>query len=228
MRRKVRFRKISAEDCADQDAQALLAGVHGLLVPGGFGERGLEGKIRAIQWARENQVPCFGICFGMQAMVIEFARHLAGIKGAHTSEADPNCKAPVIDLMREQASVEDKGGTMRLGAYPCRILDNTQAASVYGRDMVLERHRHRWEFNNDYRQQLEASGLVCSGVYEARNLVEIVEYPASNFYLGVQYHPEFKSKPLAPHPLFAAFTKAALQYAEAKTSNTPTNSTAAS
>ncbi len=226
LRRKVRFRKISAEHCADQDPQTLLDGVHGLLVPGGFGERGLEGKIRAIQWAREHEVPCFGICFGMQALVIEYARNLAEIEGAHTSEVDPQCKAPVIDLMREQATVEDKGGTMRLGAYPCRVLDNTKAAAIYGRDMVLERHRHRWEFNNDYRQKLEKAGLVCSGVYEARNLVEIVEYPAAQFHIGVQYHPEFKSKPLAPHPLFAAFTKAAMDFSIGKTTAKPANSTA--
>ena len=209
---KVRFRKIAAENCVDEDPKTLLGGVHGLLVPGGFGERGLEGKIRAIQWARENNIPTFGICFGMQAMVIEYARNVAGFEGAHTSEADPNCKAPVIDLMKEQESVEDKGGTMRLGAYPCRILPNTRLAEIYGRDMVLERHRHRWEYNNDYRRELESAGLSSAGIYEARGLVEAVELTDRPFYLGVQYHPEYKSKPLEPHPLFATFLSAAIAH----------------
>ncbi len=209
-RYKVRFRKVAAEEVFDRGPEQLLEGVHGLLVPGGFGERGLEGKIQAVRWARENEVPCFGICFGMQAMVIEYARHVAGIEGAHTSEVDPRCKAPVIDLMREQREVEDKGGTMRLGAYPCRVIEGTRAAAIYGRDMVLERHRHRWEFNNDYKRALEKAGLTCAGVYEARGLVEIAELSDRPFYIGVQYHPEYKSKPLAPHPLFAAFVGAAI------------------
>ncbi|RMH02406.1 MAG: CTP synthase [Planctomycetota bacterium] len=210
-RRRVRVRKIAAEEVCDRDPAELLAGVDGVLVPGGFGERGLEGKIRAVQWAREQGLPFFGICFGMQAMVIEFARNVAGLEGAHTSEVDPGCAAPVIDLMREQRQVEDKGATMRLGAYPCRILDGTRAAAIYGRDMVLERHRHRWEFNNDYKRPLEDAGLTCSGVYEARGLVEIVELSDRPFFLGVQYHPEYKSKPLEPHPLFAAFVGAAIE-----------------
>ena len=207
---KVKFRKISAEECYNNDPAVLLDGVHGVLVPGGFGERGLEGKIRAIQWARENDIPCFGICFGMQAMTIEFARNVAGIEGANTSEVDPDCAAPVIDLMQEQESVEDKGGTMRLGAYPCRVVANTRLAEIYGRDMVLERHRHRWEFNNDYRSQLETAGLTFSGIYEARGLVESIELTDQAFFIGVQYHPEFKSKPLQPHPLFSAFAAEAI------------------
>ncbi len=211
---KVKLRKIAAEDCFEQDAASLLEGVHGVLVPGGFGERGIEGKIRAIQWARENQIPCFGICFGMQAMAIEFARNVAGIKDAHTSEVKPGCASPVIDLMQEQKSIEDKGGTMRLGAYPCRIVANTRLAEIYGRDMVLERHRHRWEFNNDYRKQLEEAGLGCSGIYEARSLVESIELSNEAFFVGVQYHPEYKSKPLQPHPLFSAFTRASIDLAQ--------------
>jgi CTP synthase len=223
-RHKVRFRKVAAEEVCDRSPEELLAGVHGVLVPGGFGERGLEGKIRAVRYARENGIPCFGICFGMQAMVIEYARHVAGIEGAHTSEVDPDCPAPVIDLMREQRDVEDMGGTMRLGAYPCRILDGTRTAAVYGRDMVLERHRHRWEFNNDYKRALEDAGLVCAGVYEARGLVEIAELSERPFYIGVQYHPEYKSKPLEPHPLFAAFVGASIGYArgEGEAASTPT------
>jgi len=211
-RHKVKLRKIGAEELLEKDVSEVLAGVSGLLVPGGFGERGLEGKIQAIQWARENDVPLFGICFGMQAMVIEYARHVANIEGAHTSEVAPDCAAPVIDLMREQEGVEDKGGTMRLGAYPCRVIDGTRTAEIYQRDMVLERHRHRWEFNNDYKRQLEKAGLVCSGVWEARGLVEVVELRDRPFYIGVQYHPEFKSKPLAPHPLFQAFVGAAIEH----------------
>ncbi|MCX8229317.1 MAG: CTP synthase [Planctomycetota bacterium] len=217
---KVRFRKISAEDLANTNPQKALEGVDGVLVPGGFGERGLEGKINAVQWARENDVPCFGICFGMQAMVIEYARNVVGIEGAHTTEVKPDCAHPVIDLMQEQKSVEDKGGTMRLGAYPCRLAEGTRAADIYGHDMIFERHRHRWEYNNDYRQQLEASGLASSGLYEDKGLVEIVEITGRDFFLGVQYHPEYKSKPLAPHPLFLQFVHAAIQYAN--TANRPT------
>lgn len=217
---KVRFRKISAEDLANTNPQKALEGVDGVLVPGGFGERGLEGKINAVQWARENDVPCFGICFGMQAMVIEYARNVVGIEGAHTTEVKPDCAHPVIDLMQEQKSVEDKGGTMRLGAYPCRLAEGTRAADIYGHDIISERHRHRWEYNNDYRQQLEASGLASSGLYEDKGLVEIVEITGRDFFLGVQYHPEYKSKPLAPHPLFLQFVHAAIQYAN--TANRPT------
>ncbi len=209
-RAKVRFRKVAAEDCADGDVDKLLRGVDGVLVPGGFGERGLEGKIRAIEWARERGVPCFGICFGMQAMVIEYARHVAGMKDAHTTEVAPTCADPVINLLPGQDQESDKGGTMRLGAYPCRLVEGTRAAACYGRDLVFERHRHRWEFNNAYRGRLERLGLRCSGIYDQQDLVEVVELSERPFFLGVQYHPEFKSKPLVPHPLFRAFVGAAL------------------
>ena len=214
---KVRFRKVAAEDCADGDVATKLEGVSGLLVPGGFGERGLEGKIRALRWARENNVPAFGICFGMQAMALEYARHVAGIEDANTTEVDPNCKSPLIHLIESQESIDDKGGTMRLGAYACRILENTRSAEIYGRDLVFERHRHRWEFNNDYREQLEKAGLTCAGIHEKEGLVEVVELTDAPFYIGVQYHPEFKSKPLTPHPLFEAFIGAALSYASGNT-----------
>ena len=211
-RTKVRFRKLAAEDCAEGDVASTLEGVDGILVPGGFGERGLEGKIRAIQWARENGVPCFGICFGMQAMALEFARHVAGLEQANTTEVDPDCPQPVIHLMDTQEAVDDKGGTMRLGAYACRVVEDTRCAEIYGRDLVFERHRHRWEYNNDFREQLERAGLTCAGIHEKEDLVEAVEITDSPFYIGVQYHPEFKSKPLAPHPLFEAFIGAALQF----------------
>ena len=219
-RHKVRLRKIGAEQLLEDGPDRRLAGIHGLLVPGGFGERGLEGKIAAMRWARTHDVPCFGICFGMQAMVIEFARNVAGIEQAGTSEADPECADPVIDLMREQRQVDDKGGTMRLGAYPCRVIEGTRTAEIYGRDMVLERHRHRWEFNNSYRRKLEAAGLRCAGIYDARDLVEIVEVTDRPFHVGVQYHPEFKSKPLAPHPLFQSFVGAAIEHARRGSANT--------
>ncbi len=212
---QVEVRRVSAEDVADQGAEALLSGVDAVLVPGGFGERGLEGKIAAVHWARENGIPFLGICFGMQALVIEYAREAAGLEGANSTEVAPENPHPVIDLMREQIRLSDqKGGTMRLGAFPCRILDGTRAAGIYGRDMVLERHRHRWEFNNAYRRTLEKAGLRCSGIYEARDLVEIVEVEGHPFCIGVQYHPEFKSKPLKPHPLFHSFVRAAARCAQ--------------
>lgn len=208
---KVRFRKIAAESLLDCDASEALEGINGVLIPGGFGERGLEGKINAVQWARENNIPTFGICFGMQAITIEYARNVAGIKDANTSEVDGNCANPVIDLMAEQENVSDKGGTMRLGAYACRVVPNTKLADIYDRDMVFERHRHRWEFNNAYREQLEKAGLTASGIFEKRDLVEAVEISDHDFFVGVQYHPEFKSKPLAPHPLFDRFIAASLR-----------------
>ncbi|MBC8369712.1 MAG: CTP synthase [Planctomycetes bacterium] len=208
---KVRFRKVAAESLFDCDVNEVLSGVSGVLIPGGFGERGLEGKINAIKWARENDIPTFGICFGMQAITIEFARNVAGITDANTSEVNENCANPVIDLMAEQENVSDKGGTMRLGAYACRVLPNTKLADIYDRDMVFERHRHRWEYNNAYREQLEKSGLTSSGVFEKRNLVEVVEITDREFFVGVQYHPEFKSKPLVPHPLFERFVACALK-----------------
>jgi CTP synthase len=208
---KVRFRKIAAESLLDCDVSEALKGINGVLIPGGFGERGLEGKINAVQWARENNIPTFGICFGMQAITIEYARNVAGIKDANTSEVDENCANPVIDLMAEQENVSDKGGTMRLGAYACRVVPNTKLADIYDRDMVFERHRHRWEFNNTYREQLEKAGLTASGIFEKRDLVEAVEISDHDFFVGVQYHPEFKSKPLAPHPLFDRFVAASLR-----------------
>jgi CTP synthase len=208
---KVIFRKIAAESLCDGDVNTALQGVSGVLIPGGFGERGLEGKINAIRWARENDIPTFGICFGMQAITIEYARNVAGITDANTSEVDENCTHPVIDLMAEQENVSDKGGTMRLGAYACRVVPDTKLADIYDCDMVFERHRHRWEFNNTYRQQLEKAGLTASGIFEKRDLVEVVEISDRDFFIGVQYHPEFKSKPLSPHPLFLRFVSASLK-----------------
>ncbi|MCP3918409.1 MAG: CTP synthase [bacterium] len=213
---KIVLRKVSAESLAEGAASdagpAALEGVHGLLVPGGFGERGLEGKIRAIRWARENGIPFFGICLGMQCAVIEYARNVLELEGAHTREHSPQSPHPVIDLMSDQEDVE-KGGTMRLGAYDCEIRSGTLARRLYGESHISERHRHRFEFNNAYRDVFEASEMTLSGVNPERDLVEMVEIPSHPFFIGVQFHPEFKSAPLAPQPIFAGFVRAALEHA---------------
>ena len=191
------------------DVKERLAGAHGILVPGGFGKRGIEGKITAIRHARENKIPFFGICLGMQVAVIEFARHIAGLAGSNSTEFDVKCKHPVINLMEHQKDVRKKGGTMRLGAYPCAIETKTKAFAAYGSTEISERHRHRWEFNNDYRERLQKAGLVLSGLSPDQELVEICEIPDHPWFLGCQFHPEFKSRPLAPHPLFVDFVGAA-------------------
>lgn len=203
------LRKVSAETLeSDEKTARALSGVHGVLVPGGFGERGLEGKIRAIKWAREQSVPFFGICLGMQCAVIEYARNVLGLEGAHTLEHSPLTSHPVISLMDDQEDVP-KGGTMRLGAYACDLIPDTLAHRLYKDDLIDERHRHRYEFNNTYRDVFEASDMVLSGVNPDRNLVEIVELPSHPFFIGVQFHPEFKSKPLTPQPVFSGFIEAA-------------------
>ncbi len=204
---RVRFRKIGAESIEGKGAEALLSGVHGVLVPGGFGHRGIEGKIEAIRYARENDVPFFGICLGMQCATIEFARNVLGLSGAHSSEFDPSTPHPVISLLDEQKNVVDKGGTMRLGAYSCRLRPGTRAAEAYGAEIVRERHRHRFEFNNDYREAFERAGMVFSGLAPDASLVEIVELPDHLWFVGCQFHPEFKSKPVKAHPLFRCFVR---------------------
>ena len=166
--------------------------------------------VRAAAWARKSGMPFFGICLGLQVAIIEFARNLAGIRGANSAEFDPQRVAPVIDLMEEQRQVDEKGGTMRLGAYPCRLVEGTLAHRTYGETEISERHRHRYEINNDYREELEKNGLVFAGFWVEKNLIEIAEYPDHPWFLGVQFHPEFKSKPLKPHPLFKGFVAAAL------------------
>ncbi|MEO0649443.1 MAG: CTP synthase [Planctomycetota bacterium] len=206
---EVKIRKVAAEQITKEGPEQALAGVHGLLVPGGFGERGLEGKIEAIRWVREQGIPFFGICLGMQCAVIEFARHVAGLEGAHTLEHSPHSPHPVIHLMEEQKSVEDLGGTMRLGAYPCDLIPGTKVHALYGADRIEERHRHRFEFNNAYREQLREAGLRASGLHPELDLVETVELDDHPFFIGVQYHPEFKSHPLEPHPVFKGFVEAA-------------------
>ena len=207
---KVRLEYIDAEEIEKQGAEKILGGAHGILVPGGFGSRGIEGKIQALRYAREHQVPAFGICLGMQLMVIEFARNVAGIGKATSLEFDEKSCDPVIALMEEQKSVTTMGGTMRLGAYECVLKNGTLAQQAYGAFEISERHRHRFEFNNSYRDALTAKGLILSGLSPDEQLVEIIEIPDQPWYLGCQFHPEFKSKPTAPHPLFREFIKASL------------------
>jgi len=207
---KVKLRKISAEQVANDGPEKLLDGVDGILVPGGFGERGFEGKIASIRYARQHGIPFFGICYGMQAAVVEFARSDCGIKDATTTEYDANAKNPLIALMEDQKRTNEKGGTMRLGAFDCTLKPGSRSHKAYGTTTVSERHRHRFELNNAYRQQLEQKGLVMAGVNPKLDLVEIVEIPGHPWFVGVQYHPEFKTQPLQAHPLFRDFIAAAI------------------
>lgn len=198
----------------DTDMAKVMAGVDGILVPGGFGNRGIEGKIKAIQYAREHKIPFFGICLGMQCAVIEFARHVCGMADANSSEFNPNSAHPVIDLMPEQIDVEDLGGTMRLGLYPCKVYPDTLTSKAYNAELIYERHRHRYEFNNAFREEIVDRGLVLGGTLPNGRLVEIVELPESEhpWFLGAQFHPEFKSRPTNPHPLFRDFVGAAVKH----------------
>ncbi len=189
------------------DVSSFLGSAHGIIIPGGFGSRGIEGKIKAIKFARENKIPFLGLCLGMQCAVVEFARNVCGLKDAHSSEFNPKTPYPVIDYIPDQRKIKDMGGTMRLGAYPCRIKKGTKLFESYGREVVEERHRHRYELNNEFRQQLEQNGLICSGIYEKEDLVEVVELRDHPWFVAVQYHPEFKSRPNRPHPLFVDFIK---------------------
>lgn len=201
---------IHAEDLEKTSVEEHLAGVEGILVPGGFGDRGIEGKISAIRYARENKIPYLGLCLGMQLAVVEFARNVAGMKGANSSEFEADCPYPVIDLLPAQKKVLHKGGTMRLGSYPCRLKENTLAAAAYKTGIVNERHRHRYEFNNKYREQLAKFGLVFSGFLDEGDLVEIIELKDHPWFVATQFHPEFKSRPNKPHPLFKEFIGAAI------------------
>ena len=200
---------IEAEDVTRDNVHDMFNGVSGILVPGGFGDRGIEGKINAARYARENCIPYFGICLGMQVAVIEFARNVLGISDADSGEFNENCNSKVIDFMPDQSGDIPKGGTMRLGAYPCRIKEDTLMASAYGTAEISERHRHRYEFNNDYRERFESEGMIIAGTSPDGRLVEAVEIPDNSFFVGVQYHPEFKSRPNKAHPLFREFVKAA-------------------
>jgi CTP synthase len=189
----------------------ILRDADGILVPGGFGDRGVEGKLHAIRYARENNVPLLGICLGMQLAVVEFARNVMGYKVANSTEFDPDTPYPVIDLMPDQKDVKGLGGTMRLGGYPCELVKGTRAHEAYGQELVHERHRHRHEFNNRYREVLAEKGLVISGVSPDGRLVEMVELKDHPWFVGCQFHPEFKSRPNRPHPLFSSLIKAAIQ-----------------
>lgn len=206
----VKFRKVSSEAVEKEGVEALLGGSQAILVPGGFGDRGIEGKISAIRYARENSIPFFGICLGMQCACIEFGRNVMGLEGAHSSEFDKDTPHPVIDLMADQNDITEKGGTMRLGAYPCDLADGTIARRAYGEDLIHERHRHRYEFNNSYRQQFEDAGGVFSGLSPDGNLVEIFELPDHPWFVSCQFHPEFQSRPVSAHPLFRDFVRASL------------------
>lgn len=203
---------VDSEEVNNENVRSLLSGVDGILVPGGFGERGIEGKIATIQYARESRIPFFGICLGMQTAVIEYARNVVGLEGAHSTEFEPDTPYPVIDLMPEQKDRDEKGGTMRLGTYPCRLKENTFAREAYEQEIIYERHRHRYEYNNRFMDVLISHGLIVSGISPDNRLVEIVEIPDHPWFVGVQYHPEFKSRPNRPHPLFKAFVGAAVKH----------------
>jgi CTP synthase len=218
---RVLVRKVEAEEIERDGAERVLSGIDGLLVPGGFGERGINGKIDAIRYARERNVPFFGICLGLQCAVIEFARNVVGLADANTTEIDRNCRHPVVCLLDEQYAITNKGGTMRLGAYPCELLPGSRAHQAYGSLLVRERHRHRFEFNNQYRQQFAAHGLVVSGASADGKLVEAVELQDHPWFVAVQCHPEFKSKPTAAHPLFRDFIKASLARRDEKKTRGP-------
>lgn len=209
---KVKIDHFNAEHINEENVAETLKDYDGILVPGGFGSRGVEGMITAIKYARENDVPYLGICLGMQTACIEFARDVLGYQDANSTEFDPNTQHNIIDLMSDQEDVEDMGGTQRLGAYPCKLKAGTVAAAAYdNQSMISERHRHRYEFNNQYRQEMEDHGLVIAGVNPDRNLVEVVELPDKKFFVAAQYHPEFKSRPNHPEGLFKAFVKAAAE-----------------
>lgn len=209
---KVKVKWISSEDINVSSVQDILSNLDGVLVAPGFGERGMEGKIEAIKYVRENKIPFFGICLGMQCCVIEFARHVAGLQDASSTELNPNTKYPVIDMMEEQKKITSKGGTMRLGSYTCKIKKGSKAHQVYGETTIQERHRHRYEFNNKYLEKLEEAGLKATGINPDSGLVEIVELKDHPWFIGVQYHPELKSTVMNPHPLFVKFVEAAIKY----------------
>ncbi|WP_404422414.1 CTP synthase [Nibricoccus sp. IMCC34717] len=217
---KVNIVRIDAEDLEKKNGLALLKPLDGILVPGGFGDRGTEGKIAAARYAREHNVPYYGLCLGLQIAVIEYARNVLKLEGANSTEFDPNAPHPVINMMEEQKKIIDKGATMRLGSYECALTPGTLAAKAYGKDSIRERHRHRFEVNNAYVGQLQRGGLVISGINPRRNLVEIVEIKNHPWFLAVQFHPEFQSKPNQAHPLFAAFIGASLKVKRAKSRST--------
>ena len=197
----------------------MLKDMDGVIIAPGFGQRGIEGKFIALKWCREHDIPTFGICLGMQCMVIEFARNVLGYADANSTEMNPTTPHNVIDLMEEQKSISNMGGTMRLGAYDCRLAEDSTAAKAYGTTEVKERHRHRFEFNNDYRAEFERAGMRCVGENPATHLVEVVEIPGMRWWVGTQYHPEYTGTVLAPNPLFVSFVKAAIDYGRKREMN---------
>ena len=205
----VSIRWVDSEEVNDGNAPEIFDGVNGILVPGGFGSRGIEGKISAIRWARTHGIPFLGLCLGMQMAIVEFARAVVG--DAHTAELDPDTGHPVIHLMPDQNGVEDIGGTLRLGSYPCVLDKTSRAYALYGQETIHERHRHRYEVNNDYRQALTENGMKLSGISPDGRIVEMIELPEHPWFVATQAHPEFKSRPNRPHPLFAGFIEAALK-----------------
>lgn len=213
---RINIISVEAEDLEKDSPEKVLSFADGILIPGGFGDRGIEGMINAARYARENNVPLFGICLGMQMMVVEFARNVAKLHDAHSKEMNPSTLHPVIHLMEDQENLKDLGGTMRLGAYPCDLIPGTRVAEAYGELKISERHRHRYEFNNAYRERLENAGLKISGICTERDLVELVELPGHKWYVGGQFHSELKSRPVRPHPLFDGFIKASADYMREK------------
>jgi CTP synthase len=206
---QLEVRKFESDRIVANGNVTTIFGCDGYLVPGGFGERGWEGKVLTAKYCRENKIPYFGLCLGMQVLIVEFARHILGLKEAHSTEVNPNTPDPVVSMLSEQRGMREMGGTMRLGSYPCLLKKGSLAASCYGTSLIHERHRHRYEFNNQYKEEFEKKGLVFSGTYEGGSLCEIAEIPNHPWMLGVQFHPEFKSKPLHPHPLFLDFLRTA-------------------
>lgn len=213
---KVKVRLIQSEEVTDKNAKKMLSDLDGILVAPGFGGRGIDGKISAIRYAREKQVPFLGICLGMQCASIEFARNVLGLEGAHSTEIDPNTPYPVIDLMEEQKDIKNMGGTMRLGAYNCTLNTHSLSYSEYGKEFISERHRHRYEFNNEYRKMFENNGMRLAGINPEKDLVEIIELKEHPWYVGVQFHPEYRSTVKNPHPLFIGFIRAAIEHKHTK------------
>lgn len=212
----IKVKWIDSSEVTDENAAEYLKDVDGILVPGGFGYRASEGKISTIRYARENNVPYFGICLGMQLATVEFARNVLGLEGAHSAELDPDTPYPIIDLLPEQKDIEDLGGTLRLGLYPSEVKEGTLAYDIYGKKEIEERHRHRYEFNNDYRQQMEDAGMVFSGISPDGRRIEMIEIPGNDFFFASQFHPEFLSRPNRPQPIFKAFIEAANKYQQNK------------
>jgi CTP synthase len=209
--RKVKIVKVLSDNITNENVEKKLQKMDGIVIAPGFGSRGIEGKLVALKYAREHNIPCFGICMGMQAMSIEFARNVLGYANANTTEIDPNTPHKVVDMMEDQKHVLNLGGSMRLGAYPCKLKKGSKASQIYQKEEIRERHRHRYEFNNAYRVDFEKAGMLCSGINEESDLVEIIELSDHKWYIGVQFHPEYSSTVIHPHPLFVSFVRAAIE-----------------